>query len=340
MAKLSDLLSTREIAGNQENLEKGKVWVVTVPSMFACVRSDFMYCWRSPGCGTLTMEVWGAAGSGSRMCCCGFGLPGNAPGYSKKTIAVWPDTYICGCPGQACNAHDLCNSGCSVASYLRWGNARDLCGFTGGCMCAQGGRSGTAICTTGSSAYCCYTAAGFCTTKFTGVDNCGIVCNHCSGAWLACGYGGDINKCGCIGYAQFKGCYAICICSTESFIPYASGIFSQDGGHFGYTHDDDPQYSEWSGMGHHNAAYALNSLSRSPSGGMPWSVCYNGQQACGCYETLGCYVFMPYGVAGGPPFPCPGVRDHGKRGGMGAIRLTYRGSGVMEQNQGKLGGAY
>jgi hypothetical protein len=42
-------------------------------------------------------------------------------------------------------------------------------------------------------------------------------------------------------------------------------------------------------------------------------------------------------VGGTAPMPCDGVRDHGKRGGHGAIRLTYRGSGALNQNCAILG---
>jgi hypothetical protein len=75
---------------------------------------------------------------------------------------------------------------------------------------------------------------------------------------------------------------------------------------------------------------------------MPWGQCYNGQQTCGCYEAQGCYVHMPYGVGGRAPMPCPDVRDHGGRGGNGAIRLTYRGGGIFDNqrlNQ-QMGGGY
>jgi len=341
--KLSDLLSTREITANQDNLEKGKVWTVSPTGMYSCIRSDMLYCWTSPGCGTLTIEMWGAAGSGARMCCCGFGLPGNAPAYSKKTIAVFCGIYICACPSMSCNSHSLCFSGCSDPSYLRWGNARDLCGYTGGCMCAQGGRGGIAICSTSTSAYCCYLYCTFCTTRYnspTGCDNCAIVCNQCPGAWIACGYGGDINCCGCVGYVHFKGCYPSCPCQTEVYIPFAAGVYSTQGGYLSYINDADPEYSEWSGMGNYNQQYAINNVGKWPSGGMPWHTCYSGTQSCGCYEQNGCQVHMPYGVAGGPPFPCPDVRDHGRRGGHGAIRLTYRGSGIYEQNCSRLGGGY
>jgi hypothetical protein len=117
-------------------------------------------------------------------------------------------------------------------------------------------------------------------------------------------------------------------------------LFGECGAQIIYTHDDDNEHTQWSGNGYHAQAHTLNFASKSPTGGIPWTICYNGMQACGCYETLGCSPLMPYGVPGAGSFPCPDVRDHGKRGGHGAIRLTYRGSNVHEPNTGKLGGAY
>lgn len=340
MAKLADLLSTREITSNSNNLEKGKVWVVTTASMYACVRSDNGYCWRSPGCGTLLIEMWGAAGGGARMCCCGFGLPGNSPGYVRKLIAVYPDSSICGCPGMSCNAHSLCFEGCGVPSYLCWSNARDLCGFSGGCMCAQGGKGGVSICSTGTGGYCCYVANGFCNTLIG--NGCGIICNHCSGSHVPCGFGGDIGCCGGFSCVIFKGTgNALCPCQTDTVISVAPMVFGEQGGNIVFTQDDDNEHSQWSGNGYHASAHTLNFMSKWPTGGIPWTVCYTGMQACGCYEALGCHNFMPYGVGGAQAWPCPDVRDHGKRGGHGAIRLTYRGSNIHEPQRGQgFGGGY
>jgi hypothetical protein len=209
-------------------------------------------------------------------------------------------------------------------------------------MCAQGGKGGVAICSTGTGPYCCFRAAGFCNSQFTsGAAGCGIICNHCSGGFLACGYGGDINCCGCISYMHYmcdignaRPCY------VHQFIAYAAGIFSTDGGVIASKPEEDPEYAQWSGAGMHEHAHTLNALSRSPVAGIPWTTCYASTQACGCYEMFGCMPYMPYGVAGAPPYPCPDVRDHGKRGGHGAIRLTYKGSNTFGQNCARLGGGY
>ena len=336
MAKLGDLLSTRQLYGNEQNLIKGKVWTVAPTSMYTCIRSDNGFCWHSPGRGMLTIELWGAAGSGSRMCCCGFGLPGNAPGYSRKKICVDCGTWICGCPGQACNGHGLCNSGCSLPTYMCWGCARDMCGNWNACMCAEGGRSGTAFCSTTPSAYCCFATGGFCHTRLNG-DNCAIVCNHCDGGFLACGYGGDVNCCGCIGCMSFMGCYPSCPCQTYIHYPVAAMIFSECGGHATVNGESEPEYTMWSGTGQHQMYYGLAAMSNNPTTGIPWTPCYNSSQGCGCYETFGCYPYTPYGVGGRPPFPCPGIRDHGGRGGHGMIRLTYVGENYHGTSCAKLG---
>ncbi len=338
--KLTDLLSTREITSNSDNLEKGKVWVVTTASMYACLRSDNGYCWRSPGCGTLLIEMWGSSGSGSRMCCCGFGLPGNPAAYTRKLIAVYPDSHICACPGMSTYAHNLCFDGCGVPTYLCWSNARDLCGYSGGCMCAQGGKGGVSICSTGAGGYCCFVANGFCNTLIG--SSCGIICNNCSGSHTPCGYGGDINCCGGYSCVIFKGTgNALCPCQTDTITRTSPMVFAEQGANIVFTQDDDNEHTQWSGNGFHSQAHGLNFASKWPSGGIPWTICYNGMQACGCYETMGCQNLLPYGVPGVQPWPCPDVRDHGKRGGHGAIRLTYRGSNIHEPQRGQgFGGAY
>jgi hypothetical protein len=209
-------------------------------------------------------------------------------------------------------------------------------------MCAQGGRAGTSICSTSTNAYCCFRAAGFCNSQFTsGAANCGIICNQCPGGFIGCGYGGDINCCGCISYMHFfcdtgnpRPCY------VHQFVAFAAGIFAEQGGVIASKPEEDPEYAQWSGSGFHEHMHTLNATSRSPTGGIPWTHCVTSTQACGCYEMFGCMPFGPYGVGGAAPMPCPDVRDHGKRGGHGAIRLTYRGSGSMNQNCAILGGRY
>jgi hypothetical protein len=126
-------------------------------------------------------------------------------------------------------------------------------------------------------------------------------------------------------------------CYVHQFIAFAAGIFAEQGGIIASKPEEDPNYSQWSGSGFMEHMHTLHATSRSPTGGIPWMTCWNGSQACGCYEHFGCQPYSPYGVGGAAPMPCDGVRDHGKRGGHGAIRLTYRGSGAMHQNCAQLG---
>jgi hypothetical protein len=53
------------------------------------------------------------------------------------------------------------------------------------------------------------------------------------------------------------------------------------------------------------------------------SICYNNTRSCGCYNFQGCNVYSPAGHPGGPPHPCPDVRDHAWRGGHGALRIKF-----------------
>jgi len=52
---------------------------------------------------------------------------------------------------------------------------------------------------------------------------------------------------------------------------------------------------------------------------------------CTCYEMHSSMNYMPYGWGATMATPCPGVRDSGRRGGAGAIRVTYRGTNVNEE---------
>lgn len=330
MSSLSDLLATRQLYGNETNLERDKAFTIGPTGDVTCIRSDMLYCWPSPGRGKLKIEMWGAAGSGSRMCCCGFGLPGNAPAYVQKTICVDCGDYICGCPGQPCRAHELCDSGCSIPTVLCW-CGKDRCGNTAGWMCSQGGKAGIAFCSNSASAYCCYASAGFCHTRLPN-DNCAIVCNMCAGMHVPCGLGGDFGCCGCPSCVSFKGCQPNNVCGQQSHIAVAAHIYGTDGTHLTIPHEENNGFQNWSGGGQNQINYAQNVASTQPNIGSNYVQCYDSTRHCGCYETFGCIIYNSYGIGGRPPQPCPGVRDHGGRGGAGVIRLTYCGENTRGLN--------
>ena len=318
MASLRSLLGSKQdafVSVTEENLEKGRIFVYTPGTNYSRLWCGF--CFHPETSGTAIVEVWGAGGSGAEMCCCGFGLPGNAGAYARKTVSMAPGDYICGCLGQSCgNGSDLCFRGCSEASHVR------LCiGGQETCMCAEGGRGGISFCSTNSSYYCCYRANGFCVTR-TDNDNCGIVCNQCNGAWIACAYGGDVNCPGKISCTSAFGCYPSCVCLFIDHVPTPAGMFSKEGAMMSYTRENDNDFAQWSGSGHHQHLGVLGS-GRFPRGGIPFATCWGASKACGCYENDGCVPVMPIGTGGRGPNPCPGVRDHAIRGGHGGVRIRF-----------------
>jgi hypothetical protein len=214
-----------------------------------------------------------------------------------------------------------------------WAQCRAI-GATNGCICAQGGRGGISLCIDSKSAYICFRANQFCGSP-TGAANsgcdtgahCGMICNVCQDGsglgFMACGYGGDINCCGGWSCVSFQGCWPICPCQFVYHVPVAANIFNEEGGVFSYiSQSDDSPMTGWSGSASISHINALTTMSRSPAQAA-YVTCWNNQRSCGCYEMQGCMNYMPYGVPGAAPHPCPGVRDHAMRGGMGAVRIKY-----------------
>ena len=318
MASLRSLLGTKQdafVSVTEENLEKGRIFVYTPGTNYSRLWCGF--CFHPDTSGTAVVEVWGAGGSGAEMCCCGFGTPGNAGAYVRKTVSMAPGDYICGVIGQSCgNATALCFRGCSEATQVRF-----CIGGSDTCVCAEGGKGGLTYCSTNSSYYCCYRANGFCVTR-TDNDNCGIVCNHCNGSWIACAYGGDVNCPGKISCVSAFGCYPSCVCLFIDHVPTPAGMFSKEGAMISYTRENDNDFAQWSGSGHHQQLGVLGS-GRFPRGGIPFATCWGASKACGCYENDGCVPVMPIGTGGRGPNPCPGVRDHAIRGGHGGVRIRF-----------------
>jgi len=316
MATLQSILQSRAGSTTETNLEPGKIWAYSTVTDYTTYGG--CHCWISPGNGTVDLEVIGAGGSGSRMCCCSSTLPGNSGAYVKKTgLAVTGSCYICMYAGKSCrNASQLCNRGCSEAGMACWTG-----GGTSGCICAEGGRSGTSFCSTGTARRCCMMANSFCGTTYSGY--CGLVCNHCPGAWCACAYGGDVNRMGNISCSTYWHCYPNCNCSTIHHVAIAPGYFSECGGVVSYGLDGDNGHSEWSGMGFQGYIQALNSMSRQPSQGAAWTECWDGARICQCYDTQGCTMYVPHGSGGPAATPCSGVRDNGWAGGDAIIKIRY-----------------
>ncbi|SVA63296.1 uncharacterized protein METZ01_LOCUS116150 [marine metagenome] len=315
---------------NETNLETGQLFTFYPSNQYA---TNFWchICWKPPANGVATIEVWGAAGSGAEMCCCGGGIPGNPGGYSKKVLpefgASWADCYICAQIGLSCNnTDDLCYRGMSEPTQVCW-----LAGDSDGCICAQGGRGGTSFCSSSPAMFCCYLTADWCGTQGGGAG-CGIICNYrddagvtYSGAdYCAFAYGGDVNCYGGFSCMYFKNCYPNCNCRQNPVIRIPPGMISEKGGQVQYAMDTDNERSEWSGMGGiFGVMEPLNMMTRNPTQGAPYNACWTGNSSCGCYQDQGAINFFPGGVPGQGPTPCDGVRDHAWRGGNGIMRIKF-----------------
>jgi len=325
MAKLTELLKSKSLSANgtsEENVEVGRILAFYPGKTCTGINGEQGFCHVFRTAGTAVIEIWGASGSSSRMCCCGYGLPGNAGAYAKKTISVQPGDRICGQLGQACaNADGLCSRGCSNCTALCW-YGLDKLGNTNGCMCASGGHSGRSFCSTTPSGYCCFFANGFCGTLIP--DNCGIICNWGSViSWMACGYGGDVNCCGGFSCARFTGCYPNCICQQIGIIQTSPGTTSTQGTVLTYGNDAGSGMGQWSGSGYAQSLAALGLASKFPSSGVPMSTCFGAHGMCGCYEGNNCTRVFPVGMPAPGVTPCGDVRDSGYTGGDGAIRIKF-----------------
>ena len=183
MATLQSIITNRNptYEPQEENLEQGRLFYFS-PAQEHSQCHKFTY--KSPGDGCLRVEIWGAGGSGAKMCCCGQGVPGNPGAYVVKCFLVDANSKVCGCVGSSCgNGDTLCYRGRSTGTCVCYfGAASDntICG----CLCAQGGEGGTTYCSPSSGTFCCFVAdSNFCTTAMTNPAGsawgagCGLVCN-------------------------------------------------------------------------------------------------------------------------------------------------------------------
>ena len=328
---LTSALRSRQPLLDEDCLETGTVYMYTGGTSSANIWCGM--CWKSPGTGTAIIEAWGAGGPGARMCCCGFGTAGNSGAYVKKTIAVDSSSYITGCAGNPPCSSSLCFQGCGDPSMLCWRGAAGT-----GCICAEGGKGGLSICSTGNSLYCCFIANGYCydavlpylePNAYCCTSYCGTICNVCSGMWIGCAYGGDVNINSLYSKVEARQCQAICYCYYYYSIPTPAGMFSEKGNYITFVGDTDGgggSPGQWSG--HQFGAFSggMNALSRSPKRGQQNKAhCWRADKLCGCYEMTGCSPLVGIGIGGLAPQPCPDVRDQAYRGGWGAIRIKFIG---------------
>jgi len=331
MATLRTLVENKinQIDTDEIGLEKGQVFTYSNTSNNGMQFTPSNYfCWVAPGTGRVIIDVWGAGGSSAGIRCCGVGLPGNPGAWARKCICVVAGCTICGIAGISCgNPETFCFKGCSDPTQVCWTGINQYTGAsTNGCICAQGGRGGTAYCAPGSAAVlCCFQSGGFCFTNYSN-GTCGIVCNYgtatgaagCAQAW-----GGDINKFGGFSCATFWTCYSNCPCSTQAHVAIPPGLFACDGAVVTHGFETDSDFSQWNGSGFHQFQFMVNALSRTPHRGIPRTSCWSSDKSCGCYQFQACQVMMPTGTGGTMPTPCGDHCNFGWRGGYGLVRINY-----------------
>jgi hypothetical protein len=318
MANLQKLLNDRANVNlrSVETLAAGPVYYYTFTDTQI---GRCQFCYKAPGTGCVALEVWGSAGSGGRQCCCTMaGLPGNAPGYSKKFIRVCSGTYICGWAG--CSHHGLnlctgCRGNCTVACVFNSGN--------NGCARGEGGYGGWTRCITSGTPYCCLRACNFCATQ-EGSSGCGIICNYRGpqGAVPANGSSGDVNYNGCFSCTRYWCCCrGYQLCGVEHRVSIAAGIHSSDGpSSLQFQRNQAPTNN---GSGGSTGRAEMQIAHAGFGQTMPqMDFCWQGTRECGCYDALGCYFGTP-GIPGTSGVGCAGVRSQGMRGGHGAVKVTF-----------------
>lgn len=318
MASLSSILETKgqDLTLVESNLESGEIYVFH-PGVEQNTREPFS--WTSPGDGTVTVEVWGASGSGAGMCCCGAGVPGNSGAYAIKEFAVNNSSTITGTLGHSCGSMGYCYRGRSTATCICWvGSAEN------GCICAGGGDGGHAY-RTGSSAgaYCCMVANGIPGTPFASAG-CGIICNAVNA--VAEAIGGDTNCSGGISCKSFYHCNVCCWCSQYDHIETSAGLYSDQGAMITYSLEGDNPTSVGPTMtGFYGLLTGLNATSRTPEFSHTFNGCWTSR-GCGCYQMSGCQTLLPHGIPGPTGSPCDNVRSYGIRGGHGLVRIRFLGT--------------
>lgn len=326
MASLTTILRNKSTTFNlpESNLVQGQVYFQTVGGTSGSFAPGKALSWQAPGNGTVVVEIWGASGSGGKMCCCGWGIPGNPGAYSKKTFAVNNGDTITGSIGQSCINNLITYKGISEPTCICYTTSS---GAGAGTMCAGGGRGGVSLC---CGSYCCFVGQGYpgftfesqCLSYQGSGAGCGIICNWVTGE-IATATGGDLNLDGGWSCAIFLHCNTCCMCYHTQLVRISPGLFSQCGNVVTVQMECGEGYSQPSGNGRHQLIASLNALNRNPSTGFPFASCWNGFRACGCYENTLCQNLLPHGVPGLMGSACSGVRDYGIRGGNGAVRIKF-----------------
>jgi len=320
MANISQLLRDRAqvYRRGRESLRDGEIFYFTFLETAA---GRCQFCWIAPAAGTAIVELWGASGSGGRMCCCSqVGIPGNPGAYSKRTIDVTGISYVCGWVGCAPEPNTLCYAGrsqCSVACIFN-----SSCNST---LSATGGFGGYTQCTTSTAQFFCLRCVTpFCSTDQSAGAGCGVVCNigGPNAATEATASGGEVNLNGGFSCTRFW-CNLNCAITSgpDQTLAISPGIYSFNSPScVTFTRNATPTNM---GAGGSTGRAESNIAVASFAGVMPQSYqCWRGNRPCGCYEFSGCN-YGGVGIPGTSGWPCADVRSMGNRGGFGGVRISF-----------------
>lgn len=329
MATLTQILHQRSRA--TANLEKGLIYTFTPGTMYTPFGySNCCMIWQAPSNGVAVIELWGASGSGARMCCCGHGLSGNPGGFVRKTLDMCAGDWVRGLVGLSCgNADALCFRGCSQSTCMTV--CRVNCNECL-CLCAEGGHGGWGMCSTTTSGFCCFGwgawLAAECFREKGYPGSCGLACNWCNGRCMfGRAFGGDMNCCGGWSCASFVCAEGNSNCYIIHHLKTSPHIISDEGAVISFNSNYNSGIHADSGGGIYESLYGLGLATKRPNLGHAPTGCWMGNKHCGCYEAHGCNRFHPPGVPG-VAFTgiTTNVRAHASTGGHGMLRIKFIGN--------------
>jgi len=174
--------------------------------------------------------------------------------------------------------------------------------------------------------FCCFRSCNFCGSRI-GNSGCGIICNISSNFDFIADIDSDgipLNQCyrGEISCMFFGHCNSECKRYHKPIVAVPPGIFSQEPSYITYFMDcccADRAAAAWGGF-----KQALMGMSTTRSYVADQGYCWDSGVYCGCYDVIGCMPMIPPGIPAPGSSPCTSAKDHGQRGGHGAIKIRFK----------------
>lgn len=323
MSSLKTLLGNREPVATEKNLVNGQVWSWSAGLRSAGGTFGSGFRWEAPAAGTATIEIWGSGGGGGGTCCCGHSISANSGAYAKKVIVVDAGNCVCGNVMAGGTGANCCGS-CGCPSCVCWQGT----GGSNACIRVAGGADGRGYCATSTSAFCCFAASGSFCNSYTSAG-CGLICNWFSGrdpGQVCSNCTLDDCQCSIISCMEsFCGAGSHQLCGVRHFQAIPAGMHGKAGGYIVWSPDNGSvTHVGIVGSGFAEAQISLSHLSKFPKGGSPHRACWATQLHLGCATTACTIPYLPVGVGAGPTDPySSNCQSFGKRGGPGAVRITF-----------------